>query len=148
MYISLDKNGRYSGREGHCSHAVARWMPERFRVRRERVHVILLSEGCFSTLAVCQKIGGVKVKMVRVNGSKFMDCKRDRVERVIWRSLGRHVEAGHKLEVRRMPEGGDLEIHCCWCGNTVLAGSQNLVLYIVEALKESGAKITSVAQPV
>ena len=75
-----------------------------------------------------------------------MSGKKDRVEKVIWRSLGRHIEADHKLEVRRLPESSDLEIHCCWCGNTVLAGSQQLVLYIVEAVKKSGAKITSVAR--
>lgn len=77
-----------------------------------------------------------------------MSGKKDRVARVIWRSVGRHVEADHKLEVRRLPDSSDLEIHCCWCGNTVLVGSHHLVLYIVEALKESGAKITNVARSV
>jgi hypothetical protein len=75
-----------------------------------------------------------------------MSGKKDRVAKVIWRSLSRHVEADHTLEVRRLPDGSDLEIHCCWCGNTVLAGSQNLVLLIVEGLKQSGAKITNVAR--
>lgn len=75
-----------------------------------------------------------------------MSGKKDRVARVIWRSLERHIQAGHALEVRRLPDGSDLEIHCSWCGNTVLVGTQRLVLYIVEALKQSGAKITNVAR--
>ena len=81
MYISLDKNGRYSGREGHCSHAVARWMPERFRVRRERVHVIFLSEGCFSTLAVCLANG--------VNAMQQKN-KKEKLMRTTDKFLGKH----------------------------------------------------------
>ncbi len=77
-----------------------------------------------------------------------MGTYEDRVSKVIWRALKRHVEADHGLEVRRLPANTDFEIHCCWCGNTVLAGSQRLVLYIVEVLKGSGAKITSVARAV
>ena len=88
------------------------------------------------------------VRLKRNVESIFMSGKKDRVARVIWRSLGRHVEADHKLEVRRLPDGSDLEIHCCWCGNTVLAGSHQLVLHIVEALKKCGAKITNVARSV
>ena len=72
----------------------------------------------------------------------------NRVGQVIWRSLGRHVEAEHNLEVRRLPEGSDLEIHCCWCGNTVLVGSKNFVQEIVKALEESGAKIANVSRSV
>jgi len=30
-----------------------------------------------------------------------MSGKKDRVAKVIWRSLGRHIQAGHALEVRR-----------------------------------------------
>ena len=66
----------------------------------------------------------------------------DRVTKVIWRSLRGHVEAGHKLEVRRT--GVDQEIHCCWCGNTVLGGSPRFVQLIVKELKKSGAKITDI----
>jgi hypothetical protein len=69
----------------------------------------------------------------------------NRVEKVIWRALGRHVAADHKLEVRRLPDGEDLEIHCCWCGGTVLAGSPGVVREIVLGLSDSGAKILDVA---
>lgn len=51
---------------------------------------------------------------------------------MIWRALDRHVNAGHKLEVRRLPDGEDLEIHCCWCGGTVMAGSLGFMRQVVE----------------
>jgi hypothetical protein len=72
----------------------------------------------------------------------------DRIEKIIWRALGRHVEAEHKLEVRRMPDSDDLEIYCCWCGGTVLAGSRGLVREVVAKLKQSGAKLIDVARSI
>jgi len=75
-----------------------------------------------------------------------MSESEDRVARVVWRALGRHVETNHNFEVRRMPDGDDLEIHCCWCGGTVLAGSPGLVRQIVAKLKDSGAKVVDVAR--
>lgn len=86
MYISLDKNGRYSGREGHCSHAVARWMPERFRVRRERVYEIYFERGCFSTLALCPE-----------NGTSEMEQKirKQKLLRAADKFLGKHE--GHEV---------------------------------------------------
>ena len=78
----------------------------------------------------------------------FMSESENRVARVVWRALGRHIQADHKLEVRRLPEGEDLEISCCWCGGTVLAGSPGLVRQVVAKLKESGAKLVDVARSV
>jgi hypothetical protein len=60
-----------------------------------------------------------------------MSAYEDRVAKVIWRALHRHVHDDHKLEVRRLPESANLEIYCCWCGNTVMAGSRQFVQYIV-----------------
>jgi hypothetical protein len=77
-----------------------------------------------------------------------MDTYGNRVAKVIWRALSRHVEADHKLEVRRLPDGGDLEIHCCWCGNTVMAGSPQFVGHIVNELKGAGANIINAARSV
>jgi hypothetical protein len=72
----------------------------------------------------------------------------NRVAKVIWRALSRHVEADHKLEVRRIVDGGDLEIYCCWCGNTVMAGSPQFVRHVANELKESGANIINAAPSV
>jgi len=77
-----------------------------------------------------------------------MSVSEKRVEKVIWRALDRHVNAGHKLEVRRLPDGEDLEIHCCWCGGTVIAGSSGFVRQVVAKLKESGAKVVDVARSI
>jgi hypothetical protein len=77
-----------------------------------------------------------------------MSESENRVTRVVWRAFGRHIEANHKLEVRRMPGGDDLEIYCCWCGGTVLAGSLGLVRQIVAKLRESGARVTDVARSI
>jgi hypothetical protein len=75
----------------------------------------------------------------------FMGSTEDRVVKVIWRALNRHVKADHKLEVRRIIDGGDLEIYCCWCGNTVIAGSPQFVRFIANEVKESGANIINAA---
>ena len=77
-----------------------------------------------------------------------MGSSENPVTRIVWRALGRHVKAGHKLEVRRFPEGNDLEIHCCWCGGTVIAGSAGLMRQVVAKLKESGAKVVDIARRV
>ena len=74
-----------------------------------------------------------------------MSKSANRTERVIWRALSRHVKADHRLEVRRLPDGVDLEIYCCWCGGTVLAGSPGVVREMVVGLNDSGAKILDVA---
>jgi hypothetical protein len=77
-----------------------------------------------------------------------MTESQDRIERVIWRALSRHVRAAHKLEVRRMPGGGDLEVYCYWCGGTVLAGSPGLVRQVLAKLKEAAAKVVDVARSI
>ena len=77
-----------------------------------------------------------------------MSVSESRVAKVIWRALGRHIEADHKLEVRRIDESEDLEIHCSWCGVPVMAGSPQIVRYIEVALKESGFQIVYMAWPV
>jgi len=77
-----------------------------------------------------------------------MSRSEDRLEKVIWRALSRHVQADHKLEVRRMPDSEELEIHCCWCGGTVLAGSPGFMRQVVAKLKESGAKVVDVARSI
>ncbi len=56
-----------------------------------------------------------------------MSKSENRVVRLVWRALSRHVDAKHKLEVRRMRGGEGLESYCCWYGGTVLAGSPGLV---------------------
>jgi len=72
----------------------------------------------------------------------------DRVAKVIWRAWHRHVHDDHRLEVRRLPESGDLEIHCSWCGGTVLAGAPGVVRKVVAKLKDSGAKVVDVARSI
>ena len=77
-----------------------------------------------------------------------MGTYENRVSKVIWRALSRHVEVDHKLEVRRIIDGSDLEIYCCWCGNTVMAGSPQFVRHVSNELKGSGANIINVAPSV
>ena len=77
-----------------------------------------------------------------------MSDSEDRIEKVIWRALSRHVKADHKFEVRRLPDGEDLEVHCCWCGNTVVAGSAGFMRKVISKLKESGAKVLDVARSI
>ena len=72
----------------------------------------------------------------------------NRVAKVIWRALSRHVKANHQLQVRRMPESEDLEIHCCWCGNTVMAGSPQVVQRILDDLKDAGARVVGLGRSV
>jgi hypothetical protein len=77
-----------------------------------------------------------------------MDYNEDRFVKILWRALDRHIKAGHKLEVRRMSADQDLEITCCWCGNTVLAGSPIMIRGLVKRLKETGVPIADRAAPV
>jgi len=73
-----------------------------------------------------------------------MSASEKRVAKVIWRALGRHVKAGHKLEVRRMLDNEEMEISCSWCGGTVLAGSAGFVREIVERLNDSGIPVADI----
>lgn len=77
-----------------------------------------------------------------------MGDSEDRAEKVVWRALSRHIKAGHNFEVRRLPDGEDLEIHCCWCGNTVMVGSPRFMRQVVAKLKDSRAKVVDVARSV
>lgn len=73
-----------------------------------------------------------------------MSASEKRAAKVIWRALGRHVKAGHKLEVRRMLDNEDMEISCSWCGGTVLAGSPAFVREIVERLSDAGIPVADI----
>jgi hypothetical protein len=77
-----------------------------------------------------------------------MASSEDRFGKILWRALDRHIKAGHELEVRRMSADQNLEITCCWCGNTVLAGSPRMIRDLVKRLKDSGVPISDLAAPV
>ena len=64
--------------------------------------------------------------------------------KAVWRVLKCHVKGGHRLEVRRLPESDDLEIHCLWCGRPVMLGSLEVVGLVARNLQVRGAKITGV----
>jgi len=77
-----------------------------------------------------------------------MSATEKRITKVIWRALRGHVKAGHRLEVRRMPDDEDLEIICSLCTDTVIVGSPIFVRQIVEELDGSGVKIDDWTRPV
>jgi hypothetical protein len=76
-----------------------------------------------------------------------MNDMENRVPKVIWRALGRHVKAGHQLEVKQMPDDQGMEISCSWCGGTVLAGSPGLIREIIKTLNDSGVPIVNLEAP-